>query len=137
MMKRTSTIALAALLFGTLTAGAESQRPYMFTQAHNNEIKDYTQSVFFGIPLQIQLPAGPTKWSYVREGSLNVIQREEGGYNSPDRIEGTDAVQVLNFDAATPGDVIIVLQASSLPPSLKDIIPNGRYVLKVTAIPKT
>ena len=135
-MKRIAMLAAAALLATAPAIAADKQRPYMFTQAHNNEIKGYTQNVYFGVPLQIQLPAGPTKWSYVMEDSLNVIQREEGGYSSPGRIDGTDAIQVLNFDAATPGDVIVVLQANSLPPSLKDIIPNGRFVLKVTAIPK-
>lgn len=128
-------IAIPALVALVGTPAMADERPYVFTQAHNSTAASpVAQTVLFGRAVQIQLPAGPAVWSYVPSGSRNVIVQGSANVDSPGRIAGTDIVQVLDFDIASPADTTVILQAAPVTPAIEAIVPGGRYTLTLSVV---
>ena len=133
-MKRIITTAIAALLGSSLGVAAEDTRPYIFTQAHNNDVEAFTQSVYVGVPLQLQLPAGPLSWTYISDGSKNLLEPQVSEVASPGRIDNTDQVTVFNFKPESPGQLFAIFQPVGLPPNLKPLFPTGRFTLSLEVV---
>lgn len=117
-------------LMATPALAAETVYPYLMTQGHNRT----KQVVRKGIPVQVQLPAGPTDWTFAKRESKNVILSATMDYPSPGRIDGTSKIQTFTFKIRTDLPSMIVLHTKNLPPVLKTIVPDGRY--RVTLVPE-
>ena len=135
-MNRIITTAIVAIVASMLGASAEDTRPYIFTQAHNNDVEAFTQSVYLGVPLQLQLPAGPLSWTYISDGSKNLLEPQVSKVPSPGRIDNTDQVVVFNFKPETPGQLFAIFQPVGLPPNLKPLFPTGRFTLSLEVVPR-
>lgn len=124
---------LLAVLAITTAAPALAEQvvyPYLLTQGHNNT----EQLVRKDIPVQVQLPAGPTKWALHPGESTNVRLTDTKTYASPDRIVGTSKIQTFTFVISPNHPSTIVMHSRNLAPVLEPILPNGRF--EVTLVPK-
>ena len=107
--------------------------PYIFVQQHNAK---GGQFVRLGWPLQVQLPGNPNVWTYKPNQSTLVEPRGRTLIFSPGRIDLTQSIYVFDFvlsPHAKVGDQgIITLTTPTLPVSLQNVLPGGRYQIKFT-----
>lgn len=95
------------LAIGLLAASpvlAQDVRPFVFTHAHNNTV----QPVAVGVPVQVQLPAGPVRWKVDSIGQ-NAELTGSTVFASPGRVPGSVAVQVFDFRVPGPERAVIVI----------------------------
>ena len=121
-------IAALAALFLATAAGAEELRPYIFTQAHAGS----AQVIARGIPVEIQLPAGPARWAV--DAAAGATLTDERSYASPGRIDGTDRIQVFDFSIDPEREATIIIVSGNPPPVLSGIVRDGRFVLILTPV---
>ena len=105
-------------------ANADDVHPYLFTQSHSGT----KQIIAKGVPVQVQLPAGPTTWRYIERQSRGVRLIKKGSYPSPGRIDGTSSIQTFTFDLSGPVARIVIWTQNSAP-ILKPLVKGGRYQL--------
>jgi hypothetical protein len=98
-------LVLAIGMFAASHALAQDARPFVFTHAHNNTV----QPVAAGVPVQVQLPAGPVRWAVDPVGQ-NAELTGSSVVASPGRVPGSFAVQVFDFRLPGPGPAVILIQ---------------------------
>ena len=128
-MFRTLLIA-SAMICAMPALAAERVYPYLLTQGHVGT----KQVIAKGISVQVQLPSGPTNWTFRPGQSRNVVLVGQSVFPSPGRIDGTSAIQAFDFKVGAGTEATIVITTRNLAPSLATSVPNGRY--KVTLIPR-
>ena len=91
-----------------------------------------------GYPLQVQLPGNPALWTFQPDASLNVEYLGRTMVYSPNRIEGTESIQVFDLaltpDAASGTQGYFTFTTEELPPSLDKVVPGGIYVVHFEVI---
>ncbi|WP_390914083.1 multicopper oxidase domain-containing protein [Pseudosulfitobacter sp. SM2401] len=96
------------------------------------------QLIRLGWPLQVQLPGNPAVWTFDAKDSDLIEPRGRTMVYSPTRIEGTQSLFVFDFalpSTAKPGDHgTIPLSTTELPQSLKNVMPNGVFVVEFAVI---
>ena len=110
---------------------------YVFTQSYANPpgTDGRAQKIRAGVPVQVQLPAGPAVWKFAAADSRNVALAGEGRYPSPGRIPGTDRIQTFDFNVTLGAErAEIVIRADYVPPILQPMIPDGRYVVQLELV---
>ena len=123
-------LAVVAITVAVPVLAGQQVYPYLLTQGHNQT----KQVVRKGIPVQVQLPAGPTRWSFHPGESQNVRLTDTKPYGSPGRIDGTSMIQTFTFAISPDSPSMIVIKTRNLAPILKKVVPNGRY--EVVLVPK-
>jgi len=123
-------LAILAITTATPALAEQVVYPYLLTQGHNKT----KQPVRKDIPVQVQLPAGPTKWALHPGESKNVRLTNTKTYASPGRIAGTSKIQTFTFVISPTEPSTIVMHSRNLAPVLEPILPNGRF--EVTLVPK-
>lgn len=119
-----------------------AKRPYIFTQQHNvlnkTDGEAGGQLIRLGYPLQVQLPGNPALWTFQPDASLNVEYLGRTMVYSPNRIEGTESIQVFDLaltpDAASGTQGYFTFTTAELPPSLDRVVPGGIYVVHFAVI---
>ncbi|MCG6904074.1 MAG: hypothetical protein LJE68_15475 [Rhodobacter sp.] len=137
-MKKRIFLTLPALCFAAVAQAQDAGIfQYVFTQSYKNpaDPPGRMQPIRAGVPVQVQLPAGPGVWVYDAGESSNVALTGEGSFDSPDRIAGTDTIQTFSFAVADGADrAKIVVTTDNLPPSLADIVPGGVFDLSLQVV---
>lgn len=123
-----------ALAHGPAAAGAPQLRnTYVLTEAFCLPPQAsapgicHAQSLPVGATLEIQLPAGPSRWKIanvsptLKAGATKTLE-------NPGRIEGTRELQVFTFAAVSPGEGKVVFQETPAHMSK----PGGAFTFPIT-----